>query len=282
MPHFSHRQKKIIKQNGQEELFTPEKLCNSIIAVGATYDLAQEVCNIVENQIESGTSTDKIFVSTRKYLQNYNPRIAGLYALERGLSALGPSGFLFEQYVAGIFLEMGYRVKTNIYAQGEGIHHEIDVWSEKGNFVLVVEAKYRNDYRTKTPVDQVMYADARIQDIKRRAKKDGDTREYYMWMVTNTRFSESALSYVRFRELQLMGWDYPKYINLKKIVSEKKLYPVTVLPSITKKALRAFSEQGMVLVKSLSKYTVDMLKDQYNFSHTLAVKLEKEIKELLN
>lgn len=274
------KKRKIVKKNGHEELFIPEKLCQSVTAVGVPENLAQQVCSIVDESIESGISTDKIFVTTRRYISEFNPKMAALYALERGLSALGPSGFIFEQYVAALFKEMGYYVKTNVYAKGEGVTHEIDVWAEKGDVVFVIEAKYRNDFRAKTHINQVMYADAKVQDIKRQAVKEGDTREFYEWVVTNTQFTDNAINYVNHREMQLMGWDYPKYINLKKIVSERGLYPVTTLPSITKKALKQFSADGIILVKQLIDLNEDQFMKYYDLSHTLAKKLVVEVKEL--
>src|SRR5690606_21498633 len=151
--------------------------------------------------------------------------------------------------------------QTNIYAEGEGegVMHEIDVWAEKGKVVYIIEAKYRNDYKSKTHINDVMYADARLQDIKRKAEKEGNVKEFYMWVVTNTQFTDNAINYIKFRDIQLMGWDYPRYINLKKIVSDKKLYPVTIIPSITKKLLRALANEKIVLVKSLYGYSAEDL-----------------------
>lgn len=274
------RKRKIIKKHGREELFNSEKLCQSVTAVGVPDNLARQVCSIVDDSIESGVSTDKIFTTTRRYISEFNPKMAAIYSLERGLSALGPSGFIFEQYVAALFKEMGYYVKTNVYAKGEGVTHEIDVWAEKGNVVFVIEAKYRNDFRAKTHINQVMYADAKVQDIRRRAKKDGDNREFYEWVVTNTQFTDNAINYVEYRDMQLMGWDYPKYINLKKIVYERNLYPVTVLPSITKKALKQFSADGIILVKQLLDLDENQFMQYYDLSHTLSKKLVREINEL--
>lgn len=281
MAHLRNSQRKIIKKGGEEELFIAEKLCGSIIMAGASEDLAKQVCSIVDESIGSGISTDKIFSTTRKYLKTFDPKIAALYALERGLGALGPSGFLFEQYVAALFEEAGYFVQTNIYAEGEGVQHEVDVWAEKGKVVYVIEAKYRNDYKSKTHINEVMYADARLQDIKRRAEKDGSHKEYYMWVVTNTQFTDNAVSYIKYRDIQLMGWDHPTYINLKKIVSDKKLYPVTIIPSITKKFLRALANEKIVLVKSLYGYSAEDLEKKYFLSPVLAKKISHEIAELI-
>ncbi len=275
------RKKTIFKRGGKEEFFNPEKLCKSISMTGVSEDLSRQVCSIIAHSVSSGVSSDDIFKITRDYLYDYDPGIAALYALERGLSALGPSGFLFEQYVAQILQVMGYCVHTNVYAEGEGVSHEIDVWAQKGNVVFLIEAKYRNDFKIKTHIDQIMYADARLGDIRRAAEQRGDTKEYYMWVVTNTKFTDSAIHYVEHRDLQLMGWDFPQYINLMKLVYEKKLYPVTVLPSITKKALRKMAEKNIVLIKDLHGYSVNDFKQEFDLSMTLSKKLAKQIDDLI-
>ncbi len=271
----------ILKKNGEEELFDPRKLCGSIVMTGVSEDLSQQVCGIIRSSLASEVSSDEIFKITRHYLYQHDPGIAAVYGLERGLSALGPSGFLFEQYVARLLEKMGYRVQTNVYAKGEGVEHEVDVWAEKGNLVFLIEAKYRNDYKTKTHIDQIMYADARLGDIRRAAKQRGDEKEYYMWVVTNTKFTDNAIHYVEYRDLQLMGWDFPKYINLMKLVYEKKLYPVTVLPSITKHALKEMAERNIILVQELKDYSIDRLREEFDLSMTLSKKLHQEILDLL-
>lgn len=272
---------KIKKKTGEAELFDPQKLCDSMVNVGASANLAEQVCSIVEESIDSGASTEKIYTTTRKYLAEFDAGMAAVYGLDRGLSALGPSGFLFEQYVGALLRELGYTVKTNVFVPGEGAVHEIDVWAEKGNLVFIIEAKYRNDYKRKTHIDQVMYADARLGDIRRRAQHDGDTREYYGWVITNTRFTDNAMSYVAFRDIQLMGWDYPKYINLMKIAYEKKLYPVTVIPSMTRTSLKMLSEKGIVLVKELMNYSAEELQKMFGVSMTQAKKIENDILQMM-
>ena len=274
-------QKKVLKRTGQEELFDPVKLCSSIVKAGGSIDLTDQVCTIVSESVDSGMTTEKIFRLTRKYLMKFNPALAAVYSLDRGLSALGPSGFIFEQYVSAMFNEMGYKASTNHYMKGEAVEHEVDVVAEKGNAVFVVEAKYRNDFRTKTHINQVMYADARIEDIKRQAKKDGDNRNYYMWVVTNTRFTDNAINYVTKREVQLLGWDFPKFINLKKIAYEKKLWPITVLPSITKSVLMKCAQNDIILVRHLEDFSEHDLQERFGASSRLSKKLAEEVRELL-
>ena len=272
---------KIIKRGGEAELFDSRKLCNSIVLAGAKQEIAEGVCEIVHTSIDSGITTEKIFTKTREHLMKIDPDLAAIYSLDRGLSALGPSGFMFEQYVASMLRELGYEVLTNYFAQGEVVHHEVDVLAMKGNIVYFIEAKYRNDSDMKTHIDQVIYADARLEDIKRRAKTDGDTREYYGWVVTNTTFTEHSQDYIQKRDLQLLGWDYPIYINLKKISREKKMYPVTVLPSITKPVLKQCSVHGYILVLHLKNFTVDDFHKKLGVSMRLSKKLHEELRGLL-
>ncbi len=272
---------KIVKRSGESELFDSRKLCNSIAVAGAKAEIAESVCGMVNDSIQSGMTTEEIFKTTRQYLMKVDPGLAAVYSLDRGLSVLGPSGFMFEQYIGAMLQELGYEVITNYFAQGESVQHEIDVLAIKGNVVYLVEAKYRNDTTIKTHIDQVMYADARLGDIRRRATTEGDTREYYYWVVTNTTFTEHSRNYVQMRDLQLLGWDYPMYINLKKISREKKLFPVTVLPSITKSMLKTCSRDGYVLVLHLRDLSVDDFHKKLGASMRLAKKLHKEVEELL-
>jgi len=272
---------KVINRSGETELFEPQKLCNSIVVAGAKSEIAKGVCDIVHDSIQSGMSTDVIFKTTREYLMKIDPGLAAIYSLDRGLSALGPSGFMFEQYIAAMLRELGYEVVTNYFAQGEVVQHEVDVLAMKGNVVFLIEAKYRNDINIKTHIDQVMYADARLEDVRRRARGEGDTREYYEWVVTNTTFTEHSRNYVSVRDLQLLGWDYPMYINLKKISREKRLYPITVLPSITKAVLKACSREGYILIRHLRDYTINDFHKKLGASMRLSKKLFNEVTELL-
>lgn len=275
------KSKKVIKRDGFEELFDSEKLCKSLKMIGAPEIIIKDICSIVSSSLKEKASTQDIYTKTRKFLHDHDPGLAALYGLERGLSILGPSGFMFEQYIAALFTEMNYEVETNVYFEGEGVEHEIDVVAKKGNVVFIVEAKYRNDFKTKTHINQVMYADARLQDIKRQATKKGDNREYYMWLITNTLFTNNAINYIKYRDMQLMGWNFPTYINLMKIVYEKKLYPVTTLPSITKSALKKMAFANIILVKDLKDYSLDDFVEKLECTTVLAEKLSKEIKELV-
>jgi len=274
-------QKKVVKRDKAEEIFSREKLCKSLIKIGADEHISRYVCTLIDQSIESEVSTDEIFKKTRDFLYRIDPDLSALYSLERGLSSLGPSGFVFEQYVGAIFVEMGYKVKTNVYMKGEGVEHEIDVYAQKGNVIFLTEAKYKNDFKLKTHIDHVMYADARLQDIRRRAERDGDAREYYMWIITNTKFTDNAIHYAEHRDIQLLGWDYPPYINLMKLVSEKKLYPVTILPSITKSVLKKLSHMNLILVKYLTSFTVDDFMKKFGTSHRLAKRLVSEVDALM-
>jgi Holliday junction resolvase-like predicted endonuclease len=269
------------KRDGNHELFKASKLCSSLENAGVESGLSKQICGIVKESISANVSTEDIFRLTRRYLADTDPGLAAIYSLDRGLSALGPSGFLFEQYVGAMFEELGYIVDTNYYAQGEAVEHEIDVRAQKGNTVFIVEAKYRNNFKTKTPISQVMYADARIEDIRRKAQQEGDTREYYEWVVTNTQFTENAISYVTKRDIQLLGWDFPSYINLKKIAYEKKLYPVTVLPSITRGVLKKCAQNNFVLVRHLKDYSLHEIQAMFKLDTDSAKKLRDEIQVLL-
>ncbi len=271
----------VLKRDKSRELFSEKKLCNSLLFIGVDERTSYLLCHLVKKSIRRDVSSDEIFRLTRDFLFERDPGLSALYALERGLSVLGPSGFVFEQYVAAMFQDMGYSVRTNIYLEGEGVSHEIDVYARKGNVIFLSEAKYRNDFKTRTHIDQVMYADARLQDIRRRARQKSDTREYYMWVITNTRFTDNAILYAVHRDLQLLGWNQPPFINFMKIVYERKLYPVTILPSITKDILKKMSTMDLILVKNLASLSVSEYQEKFGLSQKISEKLFQEVQELL-
>lgn len=270
------------KSTGGTEPFNRDKLCTSLKRAGAPADLADNVCAIVERQVKPNMSTQAIFRKALRYLVKEDVDSATRYNLVRGLAQLGPSGFYFEQFVEALLQANGYATKRNVTMMGECIAHETDVYAEKDNFKYIVEAKYRNEHNGKTHVDQVMYADARLMDIERGARARGDTSNYVIWVVTNTQFTDTAIRYAECRGVKLIGWNYPKDgHNLKDVIMSTRMYPVTVLPSVTLAAREAFMANNIILAQDLLTYTENDLVRKFKFSHTLSRALLREAHELL-
>lgn len=271
----------IKKKTGETELFNPEKLCSSLKKSGAPADVADNVCALVANDVKPNMSTQAIFRKALRYLVKEDIDSALRYNLTQGIAQLGPTGFYFEQFVEALLQAHGYKTQRNVTLMGECVAHEADVYAEKDNFKYIIEAKYRNERHSKTHVDQVMYADARLMDIERAAKASNDTSSYIMWVFTNTSFTDTAIRYAECRNLKLVGWNYPEGDSLQDMIMRTRMYPVTALPSVTEPARQAFIRHNIILAQDLLTYReADMVK-KFKLSHTLAKTLLRETHALL-
>ena len=253
----------VIKIDGKKEPFSPAKLCLSLRKAGAPRAVADEICKKVSGKVKPDESTTKIFRKALTYLVRDDMDIAARYSLRRGLESLGPSGFIFEQYIETVLQAYGFATNRNQMIKGKCLTHETDVIASIGSKRFIIEAKYRNEPSIKTHVDVVMYADARLLDIVRgMPKKAQEEYENTMWIITNTKFTESSITYAKCRGIRLTGWNYPRGASLEDVISQKRLYPVTVLPSLPADALPLFAKKGIILAQDLLTYTEkDLVKD---------------------
>jgi hypothetical protein len=270
----------VIKETGEKETFSSDKLCTSIMKAGASPDTAQKICDSIKSDLKPGMSTTAIFRTALRHLVVEQPNLAANYSLRRGIAALGPAGFVFEQYIATLLQAYGYETEQGIWMQGECLKHEVDIYARKGKLHFLVEAKYRNSQSIKTHVDVIMYAHARLLDIKDNQKNNTDN-EYTMWVVTNTKFTSSAIHYAKCKDIKLVGWSYPRGNSLEKMIEKKKLYPITVLPSMTPELLKLFAEQKMVLAQDLLPYEISELVDGFKITKKQAEVLIMEAQKLL-
>lgn len=267
----------IIKTTGERELFEREKFCESLHKAGAPSDVTEEICALLEKEVTPGMSTTQIFRKASKYLMRRNLPAGIRYNVKRGLELLGPAGFLFEQFVETLMRAEGYEnTARDQMIRGECVEHEIDVVAEKGGERHIVEVKYHNQSAIKTPVEVVMYADARREDIARAEAKQGKNVKHHLLLVTNTKFSKNALAYARCRAIALIGWQYPRERCLEDIIREHVLYPTTVLPSVDRGAREAFARHDMMLVRDLAPYSVEDVVRKFGIDERRARGIIKE------
>jgi hypothetical protein len=268
----------IIKIDGVKEKFSPAKLCLSIRKAGAPRDVADSVCKIVEDKINPNDSTNVIFRKALKYLVKESPEVAARYSLRRGLEALGPAGFIFEQYFETVLQAYDFTTKRDVILRGKCVSHEIDVIASHATKRFLVEAKYHNVPGIKTHVDVVMYGDARLIDIvAAESAKNKKEYEYAMWIVTNTKFTDAAIQYAKCRGIRLTGWNYPRGASLEDIIADKKLYPVTVLPSLPSALLPSLAKKNIILAQDLLTYEAADLIRMFGVAETVADSIVREV-----
>ena len=216
-----------------------------------------------------------------RYLVREDLDIAARYSLHRGIAALGPAGFLFEQYVEAVLKAYGYTTKRDTIMQGACVQHEIDLTATKENTHYLLELKYHNEQGLKTHVNVVMYADARLMDISKiENKKEKGNFRHKMWLITNTKFTDTSIQYAHCKGIKLTGWNYPHGDTLEDMIARKHLYPVTVLPSVSGALLAEFARERIILAQDLLPYTVQDL-IRFNLSIPQAQKLFDEVRGII-
>jgi hypothetical protein len=172
------------------------------------------------------------------------------YSLKKALAELGPSGFPFEQFVAEIFRARGFHVETNQFIKGHCAEHEVDivVWNE--NKLIMTEAKFHNELGLKSDLKVALYVKARFDDLSNVEYFYGKKRKLDEgWLITNTKFTEKAISYAACAGLKIVGWNYPDENNLHDLIVDAGLHPVTSISALSTGDKRKLIDSGIVLCR---------------------------------
>jgi hypothetical protein len=168
--------------------------------------------------------------------------VAARYSLKRAILDFGPSGFPFEAYVGELFKAEGYAVAIDQIIKGSCVSHEVDVVAQKGGETTYVEAKFHNAAGYKTDLKTVLYVKARMDDI-------GKGRGL---VVTNTKFTSSAVEYASCQNLELLGWEHPRGATLQDRIEAAHIYPITALTTLNRRQKTALLVERVVLCNELT------------------------------
>jgi len=252
--------KYIIKATGEREEFNSQKLRDSLSKVHASPEIIDSIVEQIERELKDGASTKDIYRHAFELLGVKESPAAARYSLRRAVMELGPTGFPFEQFVAQIFQSKGFETVTDFIAQGECAEHEVDIVAWNENKLIMVEAKFHNELGIKSDLKVALYIKARWDDLADVTFNFGRERKLDEgWLVTNTKFSESAIKYARCRNMKLIGWNYPEEGNLQDLIEEAHLHPITCLNTSTPSDEKLLMEAGIVLCKQ-ARENPDILK----------------------
>lgn len=274
------RQIYIKKGNGEIELFSFDKLKNSLQSAGASKDVIDTILFEIQPVIYDGMSSNEIYRKAFAILKKHNKICASRYSLKRALFDLGPTGFPFERLVAALLKQKGYKTKVSVILKGACVTHEIDVLAEKDGNVYAIECKFHSDAKGSSSVKVPLYINSRFLDIQKQWNTNSKNKTHLKqgWLVTNTRFSQDAIDYAECVGLTLLSWDYPKNNGLKANIDSMALYPVTTLTTLTKKEKHQLISKDVVLVKELNNAT-NMMKS-IGISEVRVKRVIDEVKQL--
>jgi Holliday junction resolvase-like predicted endonuclease len=245
----------IKKYSGEYQAFDVNKLINSLRRSRADEDIVQDVARKVQEQIEEGMTTKKIYQMAFKMLKGKSRVSASKYKLKKALMELGPSGFPFEKLVGKLLTQEGYATKVGVIVKGNCVQHEIDVIAQKDNKHYMIECKYHSDQGRTCNVKIPLYIQSRFLDVKAKweHQKVHESKLHKGGVYTNTRFTSDAIQYGKCVGLLLTSWDYPMGNGLKDRIDKSGLHPLTALTTITKAEKTKLLDKDIVLCKELNE-----------------------------
>lgn len=237
----------VINLEGKKEPFSVKKVYSSAKRAGASDKLAQEIADKIKKEVYEGMSTKKIYSRIKQLLSEKEPGPAIRFSLKKAMHKLGPTGFPFEKFTGSILNYHNYQVKLNQFLPGECIaEYEIDFVARKKESCYIGECKYHSDPGRKVDLKTALANTARFQDIKK-----GNFQNPKSLLVTNAKFTSHAVGYSRCKNVELLGWRWPKAGGLEYLIESKGLYPVTILPSLKGDLKQKFAQARLMLAKDL-------------------------------
>lgn len=248
---------RVIKYSGEHQAFDSLKLTQALMRAGASENLARDiVAKIIFKTKERSIKTKEIYRLAKKYLLASSPVIASRFSLREAIIRLGPAGFDFEKYMMLVLRAHGFDAYLPDILQGRCITHEVDIVATKNNLCTMIECKLRNDSGMYVAVKESLAAYARFLDLKEGFEDKKCIRFDQACILTNNRFSDEAYQYGVCKGIKMISWGTPKEMPLPAYIDSQNLYPITVLRSMNRGFLKAFSEAEILLIKDLTKISL--------------------------
>lgn len=270
----------ILKASGVEEVFSENKLRQSLTNAGAETDIINKIVENINKWIFPGVSTKKIYSRAFAMLKKEKSTYSVRYKLKQAIYELGPTGYPFESFIGQIFTRWGYNVEVGVVVDGKNVTHEMDVIATQDKKQHLVECKYHKDQGKQVSIQVPLYVRSRVNDIveTRQVLPGYKGFNFEGWVITNTRFSLDSIEYGKGCGLNLLSWDYPEGKGLKDIVEQLNIYPITILVHITVKQKQELMKQGIVTCMQLLK-NVQVL-NSFELSERKKNKIMNELKEI--
>lgn len=272
----------ITKASGEVEAFERKKLAESLRRSGADETSVTEITEAIVDWLKDGVSTKKIYSHAYSLLAKQKTSASARYKVKYALMQLGSSGYPFEHFIGELFKKKGYDVQVGQILQGCSITHEMDVIATLAQVQHLMECKHSKIQGRYVSIQVPLYVHSRVNDIvnKRLNEQAYSGFTFTTWVVTNTRFSSDSMEYAKYYGINLLAWDYPFGKGIKDLIEQERLYPITVLESLTAKNKNYLVDNGVI--------TCNELLNRIDIVETLELPdrrknaLRKELSALLN
>lgn len=269
----------VTKSNGSIEPYQRIKLEQFLHTIGVDKNNIEPVIREVEKELYHGISTSEIYERAHHVLRDKGAFHPPRFSLKHAIALLGPTGFPFERFVARLFRQQGYDVLLDVQIRGACAMHEVDVLAYNENEIIVCEIKFHNEVGIKSDLKVALYVHARFEDLvgrsleiigdhafatgtpdrlgaERRDQKFIDSKLIARkitkgMLITNTKFSTSALEYAMCKGLNVVGWSTPPGMGLEALIIKHKMYPVTCLSTLSTVQKQTLMGLGIMVVQDV-------------------------------
>lgn len=262
----------VTKASGEKEEFDVEKVRLTCLRAGASKQLADKIAEEVKAKAYDGITTKEILHLTLKLLEE-EPEAAIRYDLKRAIMALGPTGFPFEEFMAEVLKNYGYETKVGEIVKGKCVSHEIDIIAEKEGVRYLVECKYHNTPGILTGLEVVMYTYARLLDL--------GEKFHQAWLICNTKCTAEAKQFGRCVGVKVTSWRYPERESLEEMVETKRLYPITILRSVTEPVRERLFQARVMLARDLLDHELEDLKRTTGLPQKVLDEIMEEARKII-
>ncbi len=244
----------ITNADGGTEEFRSQKLATSLKKAGARPDEINNILNKIEGSLQEGVKTQMIYQRAFQLLRESDDPVAAKYSLRRAVFSLGPTGFPFEDFLGKIFEAEGYITKRRLILKGKCAVHEVDLAAYSPGHTFIAEAKFHARPGIKSDLQVAMYSYARYLDLQStRIHKNDENGIISLYVITNTKFTETAIKYANCSGIKLLSWDYPKGESLHDKIERLGTYPVTVLTHLSTGQKQHLLQHGIILCSDILK-----------------------------
>lgn len=285
----------VIKVSGKRAKFNPAKVHRTCLRAGASQDLADRIVKEVIKHVYNGMETRELLKLILRLLRQKDPIVATRYSLKKAMLSLGPAGFVFERFIVSLLKAYDYQAWCPPLIQGACVKHEIDIIAKSPykkpdpinkkesscSRTYMIECKYHNTPGLRSRLKEALYVWARFLDLQE-AWRQGKGQEFHRpWLISNTKFSSTAIKYAQCKDLRLLGWQYPKGNSLEYLIENKKLYPITILRSLDRASKETLFSKKIILCQELISTKKGILKQKTMLKEKKLTSLIKEARSII-
>lgn len=238
------------KWNKKTEPYDRGKIKRTLQRYGLSQREIEELIPKIEKRLYNRISTKKILKIMDEEIEKSRYRVKKS-DLRRALGNMKPAPD-FEIYIQRLFKGLGYKVTSNRVIQGHCVTHEIDGTATRDGKLYYIETKHHSNTHNLTPFIDSLAVKAKMDDIKNGYLEGKNEYDFDgAILICNTRLTNHADDYARCVGIEHIGWNNPRGKGIEALIEKARVYPFTILPTLTKKEMKTLSSQNIITIDDL-------------------------------